>query len=189
GLGEAGVPVVGGDTTAAPLVVISLTALGRSSRVPGRAGAQPGDLLVVTGPLGGAGAAFREGRLARVPGRLAQRGRLAAHAHAMLDISAGLGVDAAHLARRSGVRCAIDLDAVPIAEGASIDDLGFGEDFELLAAVENADGFPVIGRVVEGEGVEFFLDGEPYSLAGYEHFGVSQAALGSRAVEPPSADG
>ena len=60
GLGEPGVPVRGGDTTRAGEVVISVTALGRSERVPGRAGARPGDRIVVTGPLGGAGAAFRE---------------------------------------------------------------------------------------------------------------------------------
>ena len=59
GMAETGVPVVGGDTSAAPQVVLSVTAIGRSERVPGRAGARPGDLLVVTGPLGGAGAAFR----------------------------------------------------------------------------------------------------------------------------------
>jgi thiamine-monophosphate kinase len=170
GLDEAGVPVVGGDTTASAQTVISLTALGRSERVPGRAGARPGDLLVVTGPLGGAGAAFREGRLSRVPLRLAEGRRLAAHAHAMLDVSDGLGADAAHLARRSGVRCVIDLDAVPLAESAAVDDLGFGEDFELLAAVEDPDGFTVIGRVEEGEGVEFTLAGRPYDLTGYEHY-------------------
>ena len=170
GLAEAGVPVVGGDTTSAAQVVISLTALGRSPRVPGRVGARPGDLLVVTGPLGGAGAAFREGRLARVPLRLEEGRRLAAHAHALLDFSDGLGVDAAHLARRSGVRCVIDIDAVPLAENAIVDDLGFGEDFELLAAVEDPDGFAVIGRVEEGEGVEFRLHREPYTLAGYEHY-------------------
>src|SRR4249920_3649005 len=59
GLNEPGVPVVGGDTTRADLLMVSVTALGRSERVPGRDGAQPGDLLVVTGPLGAAGAAFR----------------------------------------------------------------------------------------------------------------------------------
>ncbi|MGZ8782756.1 MAG: thiamine-phosphate kinase, partial [Gaiellaceae bacterium] len=59
GLAEAGVPVRGGDTTRAGQVIVSVTALGRSARVPGRAGAQPGDQLVVTGPLGGAGAAYR----------------------------------------------------------------------------------------------------------------------------------
>jgi thiamine-monophosphate kinase len=62
GLNEPGVPVLGGDTTRSRDVLLSVTALGRSERVPGRAGAQPGDLLVVTGQLGAAGAAFRAGR-------------------------------------------------------------------------------------------------------------------------------
>ena len=65
GLGEAGVPVAGGDTTSSETLVISVTALGRSERVPGRAGARPGDVLVVTGPLGAAGAAFRAQRCRR----------------------------------------------------------------------------------------------------------------------------
>ncbi|HSX22650.1 MAG TPA: AIR synthase related protein, partial [Gaiellaceae bacterium] len=52
GLREIGVPVRGGDTTRADSVVISVTAIGRAERVPGRGGARPGDLLVVTGPLG-----------------------------------------------------------------------------------------------------------------------------------------
>src|SRR5256885_10131886 len=59
GLGETGVPVLGGDTTRADQLVLSVTAFGRSERVPGRAGARPGDVLVVTGALGAAGAAFR----------------------------------------------------------------------------------------------------------------------------------
>src|SRR6187397_2818720 len=50
GLAEAGVPVLGGDTSAAESLVLSVTALGRSARVPGRAGARPGDTIVVTGP-------------------------------------------------------------------------------------------------------------------------------------------
>ena len=116
GLNEPGVPVAGGDTTRSERVLLSVTALGRSSRVPGRAGARPGDSLVVTGPLGAAGAAFREGRLARPPLRLEEGRELAAHAHAMLDVSDGLAVDAGHLARRSGVRCVIELERVPLAE-------------------------------------------------------------------------
>jgi thiamine-monophosphate kinase len=127
-------------------------------------------MLVVTGPLGAAGAAFRAGRYARPPLRLAEGRRLAAHAHALLDVSDGLAVDAGHLARRSGVRCVVDLDAVPLAAGAALGDLGFGEDFELLAAVADADGFPVVGRVEAGEGVELLHAGEPYRLAGYEHY-------------------
>jgi thiamine-monophosphate kinase len=170
GIAETGVPVVGGDTTSAAEVVISMTALGRSDRVPGRAGAQPGDLLVVTGPLGAAGAAFRSGGYARPPLRLAEGRALAETAHALLDISDGLAVDAGHVAARSNVRCVIDLDRVPLAPDATIGDLGFGEDFELLAALPDAGGRIVIGRVEAGDGVEFLLDGVPQLLHGWEHF-------------------
>jgi thiamine-monophosphate kinase len=170
GIVEPGVPVVGGDTSAASQVVVAITAFGKSERVPGRDGARPGDLLVVTGPLGAAGAAFRLEQHARPPLRLAEGRRLARHAHAMLDISDGLAVDAGHLARRSRVRCVVDLDAVPLAGGALLDDLGFGEDFELLAAVEDPEEFAVIGRVEEGEGVELLLAGKPVKLSGYEHY-------------------
>lgn len=170
GIAEAGVPVVGGDTTAAPVVVISVAALGRSERIPGRGGARPGDALVVTGPLGAAGAAFRERRYVRPPTRIAEGQALARHAHAMLDISDGIAVDAGHIAYRSGVRCVIDLDRVPLAPGANIDHLGFGEDFELLAAVADPGGYPVVGRVEEGSGVELLLHGKPFVLSGWEHY-------------------
>ena len=171
GLNEPGVPVAGGDTSRSDRVLLSVTALGHSARVPGRAGAQPGNTLVVTGPLGAAGAAFRENRLGRPPLRLTEGRELAAHAHAMLDISDGLAVDAGHIAKRSGVRCVIDLERVPLAEGATFEDLGFGEDFELLAAVEDPGRFAAIGRCEEGEGVEIRLEGRPVPLTGWDHFG------------------
>ena len=170
GIAEAGVPVVGGDTTAAPLVVITVAALGRSARVPGRGGAKPGDVLVVTGPLGAAGAAFRERRYVRPPVRVEEGRALARTAHAMLDISDGIAVDAGHIAYRSGVRCVVELDRVPLAPGANIDHLGFGEDFELLAAVTDPADYPVVGRVEEGSGVELLLHGEPFALSGWEHY-------------------
>jgi thiamine-monophosphate kinase len=59
GIAEAGVPVRGGDSTAGEKLVLSVTALGRSERVPGRGGAKPGDYLVVTGPLGGSATGLR----------------------------------------------------------------------------------------------------------------------------------
>jgi thiamine-monophosphate kinase len=170
GLTEAGMPVRGGDTTRADSVVISVTALGRSERVPGRAGARYGDLIVVTGPLGAAGAAFRAGRLARPPVRLEEGRRLASVATAMLDVSDGLAADAAHLASRSRCRVTIELEKVPLADTATIDDLGFGEDYELLAATPEALGFPVIGRCEEGSGVGLTLNGAAVELAGWEHF-------------------
>ncbi len=171
GLNEPGVPVVGGDTTRAASLYLSVTAIGRSQRVPGRDGARPGDLLVVTGPLGAAGAAFRERRHARPPLRLDEGRRLAAVTHALIDLSDGLAVDAGHVSARSACRLSIDAERVPLAAGATVDDLGFGEDYELLAATPDPLGFAVIGRCEEGTGVEIRLDGNPVALSGWDHFG------------------
>lgn len=170
GLNEPGVPIVGGDTTRAESLYLSVTALGRSERVPGRDGAKPGDRLVVTGPLGMAGAAFRAGRHARPPLRLEEGRRLAAVAHALIDVSDGLAVDAGHLADRSGCRIVIELERVPLAPGATVDDLGFGEDYELLAATPDPLEFAVIGRCEEGKGLEIRRDGNPVALSGWDHF-------------------
>ena len=178
GLNEAGVEIVGGDTTRAERLYLSVTALGRSARVPGRAGAVPGDLLVVTGPLGGSGAGFRalaegvESPLVaahlRPPLRVDEGLRLGAVAHAMIDVSDGLAADAGHLAERSGCRLVIDLERVPRA--GELADLGFGEDYVLLAATPDPLDFAAIGRCEEGTGVELRLDGELYELGGWEHF-------------------
>jgi thiamine-monophosphate kinase len=164
GIAEAGVPVRGGDTTRAPQVVLGVTALGRSERVPGRAGACPGDIVVVTGPLGAAAVGFRSGTLPRPPRRVDEGKRLARVATAMLDISDGVAADAAHIAERSGVRIVLEVDAIPLAEGATVDDLGFGEDYELLATTRDPLDFPIIGRVEAGSGVA-------PGLGGWEHFG------------------
>jgi thiamine-monophosphate kinase len=171
GIAETGVPVVGGDTTRAGSVALAVTALGRSDHVPGRRGARPGDAIVLTGPLGAAGAAFGRGAFVRPPLRLAEGRELATTATAMLDISDGLAVDAAHIAERSGLRLTIDLERVPLADGAQLADLGFGEDYELLATVPDPGRFTAIGRCEEGSGVELLHGGEPVELGGWEHFG------------------
>ncbi len=191
GIAETGVPVLGGDTTAADRVYMSVTALGRATRVPGRKGARPGDLLVVTGPLGASAAGFhclREGLESplvsahlRPPLRIAEGKELARSAHAMLDISDGLASDALRIAERSHCRLVIELERVPVADGVAeiarrfdldINALvcGFGEDYELLAAVPEPGRFTVIGRCEEGEGVVFLSDGKPVELSGWEHF-------------------
>jgi thiamine-monophosphate kinase len=174
GIAEAGVPVLGGDTTAAGQLSASVTAVGRSDRVPGRAGATPGDVLVVTGPLGGAAAGLYalehelEGfdelvtRQRRPPLRLEEGRRLRLSAHALIDLSDGLLSDAARIAARSSCRLAIDVESVPQAarleEVAELPFWTMGEDYELLAAVAPEDatalGLPVVGRVEEGAGVE-----------------------------------
>jgi thiamine-monophosphate kinase len=174
GLAEGGAPVLGGDLTAADELVISVSALGRSERVPGRAGAVPGDLLIVTGELGAAAAglyALQHGlagfddlvdRQRRPPLRLEEGRRLSRFAHALVDLSDGLIADARRIADRSGCRLVIDVEAVPRpARVKQVADLPFwtlGEDYELLAALTPEDarvsGFPIVGRVEEGSGVE-----------------------------------
>ena len=171
GMNETGTPVLGGDTTGAGLLYLSVTALGYSDRIPGRTGARPGDIVVVTGPLGGAGAAFRQNRYTRPPLRLGEGRRLSAVANALIDVSDGLARDAGHIALRSGCRLVIELERVPLGPGATIEDLGFGEDYELLAATREPLGFTEIGRCERGEGVELRLRGERVELGGWEHFG------------------
>ena len=186
GLGEPGVPVVGGDTTRAERLTLAVTALGRSDRVPGRSGARPGNVLVVTGPLGGAAAglaALRAGRESpfverhrRPPIRLAEGRRLAASAHALMDLSDGIASDAGRIAERSGVRLVVDVDTLPLPEGLPDDQpyWTLGEDYELLAALAPDDplarDFSVVGRVEEGEGVELRRDGESLDLTGWDSF-------------------
>jgi len=59
---------------------------------------------------------------------------------------------------------------VPRARGAELDDLGFGEDYELLAAVAEQGRFTEIGRCERGDGVALFLEGRPYDIGGWDHF-------------------
>jgi thiamine-monophosphate kinase len=143
GIGEAcgafGVALAGGDTAAGPALSLAVTALGEAEEVVTRAGARPGDRLVVTGPLGAAAAGLAllerddepaRSLLGRFPGlaaahrrptpdlgmgpRLAQAG-----ATAMVDVSDGLAGDALHLAEASGVGVEIRDATLPLAPGVA----------------------------------------------------------------------
>jgi thiamine monophosphate kinase len=72
--------------------------------------------------------------------------------------------------RDLGWRVASDHVREPEASGAELNDLGFGEDYELLAAVGTRVGYATIGHCEEGEGVAVTLNGEPYELSGWQHF-------------------
>jgi thiamine-monophosphate kinase len=132
-----GVVLAGGDTSSGPVLSLAVTALGEADHVVTRAGARPGDRLVVSGPLGAAAAGLAllergDGPaaelLARFPSLaaahrrpvpdLAAGPRLArAGATAMVDVSDGLAGDALHLAEASAVGLEVRDAAVPLAEG------------------------------------------------------------------------
>lgn len=135
-------PLLGGDTTRTPaLLTISITAIGMvpSGRMVKRAGAQPGDHLVVTGTIGDSALGLKlrrdpvHGAFAQLPS--AQRGYLLdryllpqprnalavhvrEHAHAALDVSDGLAGDVAKLASVSGVRAVIEAKRLPLSDAA-----------------------------------------------------------------------
>ncbi len=156
-----GVPLIGGDTIALPADaprVLGITAIGRAGdRVPDRAGGQAGDALWLVGTLGDSAAGLAQLRddprasgplveaYRRPVPQLAAGRALAPHAHAMMDVSDGLLLDALRMARASGLGANIELDALPLSEafielrGDGVEARMFaataGDDYALLAAV------------------------------------------------------
>ena len=171
-----GCPVVGGDLSAGDRLMVSVAVTGSVDGAPVlRSGARPGDVLVVSGPLGAAAAAFEcrpVGDAHRRPQARLTEGQAAraAGASAMLDLSDGLLLDVRRLAEASGV--GVVVDDVPVAAGATIDQaLGGGEDYELLAAIDDPGRLPgwlVIGRCTDDPD-ERRLGADPLPEGGWEH--------------------
>ena len=168
-----GCPVVGGDLSGGPCLVVTVAVTGTVEGAPVlRSGARPGDGLWVTGPLGASEASRRTGvgrAHARPVPRVAE-GTAArrAGATAMLDLSDGLALDVRRLADASGV--GVVVDDVPVAEGATFDEaLGGGEDYELLAASPVAlDGWLRVGTCT-GDQAERRLGDGPLPEGGWRH--------------------
>ncbi|MGA7245130.1 MAG: thiamine-phosphate kinase [Terracidiphilus sp.] len=152
-------PLAGGDLAESSVLVADIVLVGAVPRGKAllRSGARPGDLLFVTGALGGAAAGLE--KLKKLPGRLGagirhtKEALLTHHlwpepriaqglwlrrreaATAGIDLSDGLSTDLDHLCQESGVSAEIDAEAIPIHAGASLDQaLHGGEDYELLFA-------------------------------------------------------
>ena len=155
-------PLAGGDLAESPLVVADIVLVGAEPRGKAllRSGARPGDLLYVTGTLGGSAAGLaRLAELAadrkvqsgplRIPAKL--QAVLAPHlspqpriaqglwlarrgiATAAIDLSDGLSTDLAHLCEESSVAAEVDAAALPVHSGATLEQaLHGGEDYELL---------------------------------------------------------
>jgi thiamine-monophosphate kinase len=159
---DCGATIAGGDVTASPVLSVSVTVVGWTrdpGDLVGRDGARPGDLVAVTGALGGSGAglALLEGRASShgLPGGAAgalhdryakPEPRIAAGlalgrlgATAMIDLSDGLATDARHLARRSGVSIQLALTDLPLADGVSEVAAQLGADPRRFAATAGED--------------------------------------------------
>jgi len=179
--------LLGGDTvvTDGPFTA-SLTAMGWAPHggMVRRAGAQPGDKLLVSGAIGdGAlGLAAVQGVIPDPDGYLAFRYRLPqprldlrqalrTWATSAADVSDGLVADAGHLAKASGVGLIVDLDQIPLSRAAAtwleqqpdpqeaLIRLGTGgDDYEVVCTIRpdqpKPPGFAVIGEVIAGDGVE-----------------------------------
>jgi thiamine-monophosphate kinase len=138
---ECGMALVGGDTSRSDRAVLSVTVYGEvpSGRAVTRSGARPGDVLVVTGSLGGSAGGLRVGRartdeqkdllstewgrdlLARHERPVARVGEgrtlAEAGATAMIDLSDGLSLDLARVCEESGVGARVRVPDLPLAPG------------------------------------------------------------------------
>jgi thiamine-monophosphate kinase len=146
------IPLAGGDLAESPLALADIVLVGAVPYGSAllRSSARPGDLLYVTGSLGGSSAGLRTlGKMKSL--KSARDARLTPHlwpepriregewlrkrgvATASIDISDGLSTDIAHLCSESGVSAEIDSGSLPLSPGATIEDaLHGGEDYELL---------------------------------------------------------
>ena len=182
------VTIVGGDTVRAPRVTVDVAILGTVERehVTLRSGARVGDVLFVTGRLGGS---LQSGRHARFVPRVREAQALVRRVkvHAMMDLSDGLASDLWQMSRASRARLRIRRAAIPISRSAGGIEQALmdGEDFELLFAVAKRDAprvprrlgaCPVtpVGAVI-GRGVRVeqeYPDGRirPLIPTGFKHF-------------------
>ena len=196
------VPLLGGDTVSnrGDKRALGMTAIGAASftPVPARSGAQPGDLLYVTGTLGDALAGFEmaevglEGAPAlmsayhRPVARLTEGQSLAPIASAMMDVSDGLLIDAERMATASKVKITIDLANIPLSapyrqqRGNSLDSrlqaASWGDDYQLLFTAPADLELPIqataVGRVTSGSGLSLTDNTTPIPLPatlGYQH--------------------
>ena len=178
-------PITGGDTASLPSegFTASVTVIGTAEKPVLRSGAEPGDIIYVTGEIGNS--FHSEHHLDFVP-HLAEGRVLVLCANAMMDISDGLLLDAQRMAKASSVDFYLDLKQIPLRKGAVLPSaLGDGEDYCLLFTCpadedvkklftdRNLKSIPVaIGRVEAGNGTLYDLNsGSRINMEapGYEH--------------------
>jgi len=188
-------PVVGGDIASGPAdgpLTLSVTVMGELAAGDApvlRSGAVVGDAVFVSGVLGGSfdpvtGGGKHLEFMPRVALARALRALLGRNLHAMMDISDGLGRDAARMARASNVTFEIDAARLPQSTACKSwrNAMGDGEDYELLFTLPSdaAENMPVhldgitltrIGEVKVGQGCWVHHAGERFDAQsmGWDH--------------------
>jgi thiamine-monophosphate kinase len=223
---ETNTALLGGDVTRAPVLMLAIAVVGHAASpdaVVGRDGAAPGQALAVTGELGGAAAGLvllehpelageldpglvaglTQRQLEPAPMLAAGAALASAGASALIDLSDGLGADAAQIGAASGVLAEIELEQVPVQSGvaelaaaAGLDSADLatagGEDYELLVALPEdrvagaqsavaaaGAALTVIGRTAPGEGVRIRRrDGSIQPARGFDHLRDRRGAAG-----------
>lgn len=187
-----GVQIVGGDTNGSAKLVISVALLGEC--LPGRAvlrsGAKVGDLIFVSGRLGGS---YDSGKHLTFSPRVEEALFLTENfkLHSMMDLSDGLSSDIRRIASESRVGAWISPEMIPLTKrsGVTLENaLGDGEDFELLFTLSckeaarltlsgdsrRAKFFTPIGKIVPQKmGVRLVRSSgrsEPLPVSGFDHF-------------------
>lgn len=178
---DGGCCIVGGETSRLPvtgaMITVAMTGTVDPAHCVFRSGAKPGDLIAVTGKLGGS---FPSGRHLTFAPRLRESQWLVAHAKpsAMMDLSDGLGSDLPRLVAASGVGFRIDEASLPCHDGVSTEDaVRDGEDYELLMTfppdtfrdlpAKWGDVFPDLALTVIGEITGSMTDS---IVRGWEHY-------------------
>lgn len=144
-LDQFSVTLIGGDTSKSKSdLFLNLAIQGNCKQPVLRSGAKPGDLLFVTGALGGS----ILGRHLKVQPRVAEMQWLAGlKLNAAIDISDGLAGESLHLANQSGCFVTLQSNSIPIHQDAvKLGEysgrtplehaLSDGEDFEILFALD-----------------------------------------------------
>jgi thiamine-monophosphate kinase len=153
------ITLIGGDTTHGDIMVIGATLTGRTKKPIMRSGAKTGDLICVTGEVGGSAAGFFSWRKGIKPGGYVLKRHLeptcrydlgpliAKYATSMIDVSDGVASEVKHICEQSNVGALIEAKNIPIhpetnttAEKIGLTGLACalsgGEDFELLFTID-----------------------------------------------------
>ena len=179
-----GSPIIGGDLAQGPTLELHIfgTGLLPQNQARLRSGAEVGDDILVTGPLGGS---FGSGKHLDFTPRVAEGIflRESGLVHAMMDISDGLATDLRHILKQSGVGAALDGGTVP-KSGTLEQALYDGEDFELLLTSSKAAELqgrwqerfgrelPIIGKITPNEHM-LVVDGGVLVHKAFEHFSAN----------------